>query len=238
MDADAFATVARTLLARGARFIGAEGLRGSGKRTQPFESIRGDDLREPLSIRADQLQKALEDPDLRVMEISFDRIIGISEAPERLEYVSVFSKEASLLDRHPVAILAEGEPFSGPYEPERGWKPGRKVYETFRELVTVLAPSYACITVERPTVCPTDLHRNPNGFVEDFWVNADFVDEAKLATIVKLFEGAYQERIGDGLYVSTYKYWNPAKINMDHVKAGYIATEVGKLIAQHRPVRA
>jgi len=236
-DADAFATVARTILARGSRFIGAEGWRGPGKRTQPFEWTHGDELQMPLSIGAHQLQGALEDPDLRIMEISFDHIIGISKAPERLEYHSVLSREASLLDRHPVGILAEGEPFSGPYDPDRGWKPGKKMYTAFRELVLALSPSYACINVEAATYCPTDLHQDPGRFADDFWVNAGYVGENGLAAIARLSEGAYQERIGDGLYVSTYKYWNPAKINMDHIKSESIATEVGKIIAGRRSVR-
>jgi len=236
-DADAYAKLARAILARGSHFIEAECWRGPGERSRPFESKR-DKISEPLPLRADQLQGALEDPDLRVMEVSFDRIIGISKAPERLEYVSVFSEQAALLDRHPIVILAEGEPFSGPHEPDRGLKPGKKIYHAFRDLVIAVEPSYACIRVEAATECPTDLHQDPRGFADDFFVDSAFVGASGLATIARLFGGAYQERMGNGLYVSAYRYLNPDHIDLDRVKAGDLATEVGKLIGQRRPVRA
>jgi len=236
-DADAFATIARTVLARGSRFVGAAGWRGPNKRAQPFTSIRGDELREPFSIDANHLQEALVDPNMRIMEISFDRIIGISNAPERLEYVSVFSEEASLEDHHPIAVLAEGEPFSGPHDPERGRKPGKRVYEAFRELVTSFLPSYACITVERATECPTDLHRDPRGFSEDFFISRDFVGSRELDVIAGWFDGAYQEPMRNGLYISTYQHWNPRRVGMDIQKSGLLATEVGRLIGQRRPSR-
>lgn len=236
-DADAFASVARTILAHGSRFIGAAGWRGPGKRAQPFTSIRGDDLREHLSIDANHLQDALIDPNLRIMEISFDQIIGISKAPERLEYVSVFSEEASLHDHHPIVVLAEGEPFSGPHDPERGRKPGKRVYQTFRQLVTALSPSYACITVERATECPTDLHRDPRHFSDDFFINRDFIGTQGLDTIAGWFAGTYQEPMGNGMYISTYQHWNPRRIGMDTRESAHLATEVGRLIGQRRPSR-
>lgn len=236
-DADAFAAAAQAILARGSRFLGAAGWRGPAKRAQPFMSIRGDDLREQLSIDANDLHAALVDPDLRIMEISFDHVIGISKAPERLEYVSVFSEEASLQDHHPIVILAEGEPFSGPHDPERGRKPGKKVYETFTQLVTSLSPSYACITVERAAECPTDLHRDPRHFSEDFFISRDFIGSQGLDTIAGWFDGAYQEPLGNGMYISTYQHWNPRRIDMDTQKSAHLATEVGRLIAQRRPSR-
>jgi hypothetical protein len=238
-DADAFAKVARALMARGSRFLFAQGWRGPGKRSQPFESIRGDELREPLSIREDQLEKALADPDLRIMEISYDHIIGISKAPERLEYFGVFSEIAAQLDRHPIEILAEGQPWSGPHDSERGRKPGKKVYQFFRELVVALAPSYAAITVEAPIECPTDLHQDPsNHTFLDFYMSESFIGASNLATIARLYDGAYQERVADGLYISTYRYMNPGDVSLDYEKVSYMASEVGRLVGQRRPVRA
>lgn len=238
MDADAYAKVARVLLARGSRFLAAEGWRGPGRRSRPFRSIR-DEVSEPLDLRVDQLEAALTDPDLLMLELSFDRILGISKAPERLEYFSVFSEEAALLDRHPVAILAEGEPFSGPHNPERGRKPGRRTYEVFRELVVALSPSYASITVEAPVKCPTDLHRDPRShtFI-DFYLSESFAGHSTLASVTRLFEGAYQEHIADGMYISTYKYMNPQGIGLDPDRRSHLATDVGKLIGQRRPVRS
>src|SRR5689334_4488229 len=112
-DADAFAKVARALLARGSTFLAARGWLGHGRRTRPFESTR-DEAYADVAVQVEQVEAALTDPDLRVMEMAFDQIIGISQAPERLEYFGVFSEEASLFDRHPIKLLAEGQSFSGP----------------------------------------------------------------------------------------------------------------------------
>jgi hypothetical protein len=179
------------------------------------------------------------DPNLRMMEVAYDQIIGISKAPERLEYFGVFSEEASLLDRHPVKLLAEGEPFSGPHEPERGRVPGKRTYEVFCDLVRTLAPSYASITVEAPVECPTDLHRDPrtHAFM-DFFMSAKFIGSNNLVAVAHLYDGAYQQSIGDGLYISTYKYWNPESVSLDPSKASHLSAEVGRLVGQHRPVRA
>src|SRR5205814_2532828 len=140
----------------------------------------------------------------------------------------MISEEASRVDHHPINILAEGHAYSGPHEPERGWKPGKKIYTAFRELMLTLTPSYACINVEALTHCPTDLRRVPSDFSRDFWVSEAFVGAERLAAIARLFDGAYQEKIGEGLYISTYRYWNPSRIDYDRAKATYVATEVGK----------
>lgn len=236
-DADAFAKVARAILTGGAKFVGARGRRGPGERLRRFASPTDDPLRIELDLRGSQLDAALDDRDLRVMELQLDPIVGVSRSPEVLEY-EMISEEASLVDHHPINILAEGHAYSGPHEPERGWNPGKKVYATFSELILGLRPSYACISVEAATHCPTDLWQDPRGFAPDFWVSRSYLGDHGIATIAKLFEGAYQEQLGDGVYVSTYQYWNPAKIGFDSIKAGHIATEVGKLIASRRPIMA
>ena len=236
-DADAFTRVAHVLLARGSTFLAARGWRGPGRRTRPFESIR-DKAYGDLTAQAEQLETVLTDPDLRVMELTFNHVVGISKAPEQLGYFGVFSEEASLLDQHPIKILAEGGAFSGLHEPERGRAPGRRTYEVFRELVETLAPSYASITVEAPVECPTDLHRDPrtHAFM-DFFVNERFIGSNDLAAVARLYEGAYQQRIGEGLYVSTYQYWNPDGVSLNSNKASRLSAEVGKLVGQHRPGR-
>lgn len=234
-DADAFAKVARAILARGARLVSAGGRHGLGERMRPFAWPTEEPLPQPLDLRADQLEAAFADPNLRVMELQLDPIIGVSNSPEVLEY-EMISDEAAHVDHHPINILAEGHAYSGPHEPERGWRPGKKIYATFRELMLALTPSYACINVEALTYCPTDLRREPSGFSQDFWVSEAFIGANGLGSIAKLFDGAYQEKMGPGLYISTYRYWNPDRIDFDRVKGAYIAHEVGKLIAQRRPV--
>lgn len=235
-DADAFAKVAKTILARGARFVSAKGWQGAGERERPFAGPADDRLPQPLHLRPDQLEAALAERDLRVTELQLDPIIGVSRSPEVLEYETI-SEEAAQIDHHPINVLAEGHAYSGPHEPERGWKPGKKIYGAFRELVLALTPSYACINVEAPTRCPTDLLRTPSGFSRDFWISETFLGSDALTAISRLFDGAHQERFGNGLYVSTYRYWNPARVDFDRTRAAYLSSEVGKLVAQHRPTR-
>jgi hypothetical protein len=236
-DADAYVKLARAILARGSSFVASRGVHGPGARSARFRwSSELDHV--PLALRTDQLPQALEDPDLRVTQLFFDHIVGVSKAPERLEYAELYSDEAALSDNHPISIIAEGEYFSGPYDRDRAIKPGKKTYNTFRELVIALEPSYACIAVEKATECPTDLHRDPRGFDDNFYMSEAFIGPSGIAAIAKLFEGAYQEPMGAGLFVSTYEYWNPRRISFDSAKASYLATEVGKLIARKRPIRA
>jgi hypothetical protein len=171
------------------------------------------------------------------MEVRLDGAIGIShDASEVVTYVSV-SDEASRTDHHPLAICTEGELFCGtgelrPKVARKARAAGMQVYERFRVLVDALRPAYGAITVEIPLCCPTDLRRDPRSLAfRDFFVARTFFGGSIMTKLEALFTGAFVEPVGDGVYVSCSKEFNPEARNVDGDIVQWRSVEMGKLVA-------
>jgi hypothetical protein len=233
-EVEAFTRLVTTLLALGAKFTGTGyAHRGEGLRDKPFASTH-DSVLEPVPIRdVTDLTRSLADPDIRLVQVYMEGATStMSNVAEIVTYLSI-SPEAAHTDRHPLAIWTDGEVFSGPLREkytQRARKVGRRTYERFRALIEALRPAYAAITSEWSLECPADLRRDPRSLAfRNFFVSRAHLEEANLAYIQRLYSRAYIEPMGDGLYISCSKEFNPLGRGLD-VGDTPRQTEVGKLI--------
>jgi hypothetical protein len=235
-EADAFSRLVMALLHMGAKFTGHASVhRGAGVRNRPFASTIDEPIPEPVTLDISVMTQILTEPDIRVIEIYIDGAIGIArDTAEIISYVSI-SSEASHTDRHPLAIWTEGWLFEGTFPkkyPKRSRKAGRQVYELFCSLIESEKPAYAAITTEIFLECPADLRRDPRSYAFlDFFVSGKFLGTSNLTKIQKIFHGAYVEEVGDGLYISCTKNFNPEGISLDPEDATWHSLQVAKLIA-------
>lgn len=235
-EADAFSLLVMALLHLGAKFTGQASVhRGAGVRNRPFASITDEPIPEQVTLDASAMAKVLTDPDIRVIEVYMDGAIGIArDAAEIVTYVSI-SPEATRTDRHPLAILTEGWLFEGTFPkkyPKQARKAGRQAYKRFCSLIDSENPAYAAITREISLECPTDLRRDPRSYAFlDFFVSRKFLGASNLTKVKNIFQGAYIEEVGDGLYISCTKEFNPEGISLDPEDAAWHSLQVAKLVA-------
>lgn len=235
-EADAFTHLVTALIGNGAKLTGEASVRrGVGVKDMAFSSITDSPLPEPLTTDVSTIMQSLTDPDVRIIEVYMDGAIGLTlNTAEILTYLSI-SPEAVRTDKHPLAILTEGEVFSGTLRqefPQRARKAGKQVYHRFCALIEALQPAYAAITVENTLECPTDLRRDPRSLSFcDFFVSRAYIGASKLRTIQTFFSGAFIEPMGDGLYISCTKEFNPEGRSLDTEYAQRQSVEVAKLIA-------
>lgn len=240
-EADAFAHLVTALIGNGAKLTGeASARRGAGVKDMSFASINDSPLPEPLTADVSTIMRYLTDPDVRIIEVYMGGAIGITvNTAEILTYLSI-SPEAVRTDKHPIAILTEGELFSGTLRHEfsqSARKAGMQVYHSFCALIEALQPAYAAITVENPLECPTDLRRDPRSLAFcDFFVSRAYIGALKLRIIQTFFQGAFIESMGDGIYISCTEEFNPEGRSLDAEYAQRQSVEVAKLIASVGPM--
>lgn len=242
-DQDAFLRVTKGALQLGARFSGVGfAHHGAGIGRQPFAGTL-DLLCEATTIDdLDSLIEKLNDPDVRVVELRMHNIIGTaSDVPDILTLLSI-PREAMGKNHHPVAVWSGGDMFSGPAgrpgksQKKRAERAGRHIYKRFLKLVEATDASYAAITVEWPLLCPYELEVDPeHARFRDFFVSEAYLGEEGVRSVAELFSGAYTERTGSGLYVSTYRYFNPDGTNWLADKAERSSTRVAHFIAAAHP---
>jgi hypothetical protein len=232
-ESEAFARLIGALLNQDAQFAGTGGAHlGASIRNERFGSIHEQDLQTvPISNLAD-FRRYLSDPDSRLVEVQMQEASGTtSEVVETVGYLSI-SQTAAVTDRHPLAISTEATLFSGPQDRERANAVGKRAYRRFRLLIEAANPSYAAITVEYALECPADLRRDPRSIAfRDFYVSEQYLGTDKLKVVEGLFNGAFVERIGEGLYISCNEAFNPKEIKKDSEEAAWQSVEVAKVIA-------
>jgi hypothetical protein len=235
-ESDAFTQLVTALIGNGAKLTGeASARRGAGFKDMAFASISDSPLPEPLTTDVSTIMRSLTDPDVRIIEVYMHGATGLTlNTAEIVTYLSI-SREAVRTDKHPMAILTEGELFSGTLRhdfPQRARKAGMQVYHRFFALIEALQPAYAAITVENPLECPTDLRRDPRSLAFcDFFLSRAYIGASKLRTIQTLFTGAFIEPMGDGLYISCTEEFNPEGRSLDAEYAQRRSVDVAKLIA-------
>jgi hypothetical protein len=235
-EADSFACLVTKLMELGASLTGAGSAhRGPDIRTKSFASMTDQPLPKPVTVSADSLTSIFKDPAIRIVELAMKDPIGIAQnAPGLVSYVSI-SPQAALIDRHPLAVITEGEVFCGALRDdfkESRHKAGIKVYNRFRELVQKLEPAYAAVTIEYPLQCPADLRRDPRSLAfRDFFVSERYLGSRGLARVKEIFNGAFIEPITNGLYVSCNEDFNPEGRNLNNESAQWLSVDAAKLIA-------
>lgn len=208
----------RALIELGAEFVG-EGLVHVGANAQkPFGSPY--DLPcETMNFTLSDLDILLADPEKRLVEVYFYNAVGLAQkdVAEEVMFVSI-SEEAARSDKHPVALHTDGDAFS--YPPEytdiaRAQEGGKQVYERFTMLVKKTRPAYAAITYEYYMKCPMDLRVDSYHYeFNDFFVSEVYLGSARIDAVQRLYHGAYVERLGDGIYLSCYEYFNPRGVEL------------------------
>lgn len=213
-EREAFAGLVAALVDLGARFTGnAWAHRGRGIRDRPFK-FAFDRARRRIAVGSlEALHRWLGKPDTRVVEVEMIGAAGTADDVAEVVTYQGISREASEIDRHPLAIWTEGWLFDGPIpeeEPAEARRVGLRAYQRFRALVERLRPSYAALTHEYALECPTELRREgiSLAFI-DFYVSRAYLGAAALRRIGQAFAEAYQESFGDGIYISHNPFFNP-----------------------------
>lgn len=230
-----FTHLLTALIQLGAQFFG-QGCAYSGPniRDKPFASIN-DMLCEPVEVKSLQdIEQYSDNPDLRLVKVYMHNIIDVEQtAAEVVTYVSL-PAELVRIERHPVAIWTEGSILSGTFSTvsrqrqRYAQEVGNRVYEKFKALIELLQPAYAAITSEEDLKTPTGLQYDPrNRAFQDFYVSFDFLDSQAIERIKYLYKDAYIECMKNGIYISTYEYFNPIGVNF---RCRGVLKEVGELI--------
>jgi hypothetical protein len=136
---------------------------------------------------------------------------------ERVSYDQI-STEAAQTDHPAIAIETDGhwtEYWIYKDGERQARTRGRHAKKRFCALVEAIRPAYAAILVETYLPCPADLRRKQRYTAfSDFFISGSYVGPAHLAQIRDLFAGAYIEPLVDGLYISSYEFFNPSRIRL------------------------
>lgn len=235
-DPDAISTIAQASINLGAKFLGhVTAIKGPAIRSEPFAGISDDPFPKEYLIDPSEISNLLEDPNVRVMQLSVVGAAGIdSVSPEIITYLSV-SPKAAQSDHHPVSIWTGGEFFSGGLAKERQDQllaMGMQVYDRFRSIVRLVLPSFASITGSIPLQCPSDLRTDPKtDAFRDFYIGEQYLGISKMLKVREIFHDAYIEDMQHGIYVSSSREFNPTNISMSYDEAFHRSIQVAKLIA-------
>jgi hypothetical protein len=186
-----------------------------------------------LSVDSTGLSRKLTDADVDVVSAAVWSAIGISDGvPEVITYCGV-SSDASLVDNPSISIRGEGWVFSTPGQEKQARKAGRHCYEKFIEICSALDPDYASILNEDSLPCSYDL---ANGVGKrcfaNFFVSARAYDAKVVSVIEHLFSDAYLERLPNGIYVSTWSYFNPGATTIERKIAIERSAKVAGLLGR------
>jgi len=232
-EQEAFAQLSYALNNLGSKLDG-EGYahKGVNIKGQAFASIT-DDLMEAVTFDPNRFEETLADQAMRLMQVHIHDALDRqdNDVIDILTYVSI-SKEASLIDKHPIAIWTDGTAFDPiPGQEIHARRLGRLAYQRFLALIRQTEPSYAAITVEYALECPTDLRARPESLAfEDFFISNKYLSDKHLNTISELYTDAYVEMIDVGIYVSCYGYFNPRGISLHRDIIEERAVKVSRMI--------
>lgn len=239
-DTDALVHVLAALTSEGAQFAGS-GMVHSGRRIgeAQFSGIN-DALLEAVSLNnLDEAKIYATVADIRLVQVEMR---GASAAgrtrSELITYISI-SPGAMLNDHHPIAIWTTGALFSGPADKSRRRqrrRVGSQIQQRFLDLIRILRPSYAAVTVEIALECPTDLRIDARtGAFQEFYVSENYLGAHRMSRVLNSFPNAYRETIADGWYISCWGDFNPQGREVEHGEANKGSSAVVALIAELAP---
>jgi hypothetical protein len=163
----------------------------------------------------DELEVALHDSDVCILLVGLENARGV-DPHEILTYIEI-PEDAVGSNHHPLSVwtcsdVFDAAGFSDDIKPV-AYEMGQKVYTRLVALVAALEPSYAAITAESPLRCPMELEQyRDSGSFRNFYMSTRFIGEQGINTIRQLYQDAYVETVGKGIYVSSLDFFNP-----DHV---------------------
>jgi len=230
-DADALSLLIRTVFERGALFSGhALVWRQDDARISPFESPKSLDFEE---VACDQptLMKMLNEGNTRVLQVDVQNATGLVRARNEIITYSRIPPEVMGTDSHPVAIWTEGGAFD-PYLSKGAMKKvGDRAYRVFRELVPLLSPAYASITIEWGLECPAELRQGHGSQAfQDFYASKDVLGHQVMAKLELLFKHGYIEKLHHGKYFSSWEFFNPEGVSIHESARGDASAKAGRII--------
>lgn len=187
--------------------------------------------RERFPLELADLDAISAHPEMRPVGVFMLDAGGLGD-PDMVEYVGYvgISQDAAAVDKHPIGIDTDADPFQPDADPLRARALGQRVMRRFLDVVERTHPSYAAIPVLGGLQCPTDLARGATNYnFRDFYVSEAFVGEDHLDTIQDLYLGAHCEAVADGVYISCSAPFNPDSVEFPD----YLARqpEIARIIA-------
>ncbi len=244
----ALAALVEALLQNGADFSGIA--RGCKLDNQDKEYF----MPEARIYRSEQLKVGniqefhswLNSREVRVLEVLMKNASDTKRSECAVVTYGSISEMAAKRDVPSVSILSTGDLFSLARLPvsnskkyaNKAKKAGQKTYARLKTIVEAINPAYSSITIEWPLESPSDLKSDPRSLAfRDFYIKEAFVGTDQIGLIKSLFEGAYIEELGKGIYVSCTKEFNPKGVEVNKALSPWntISTEVGKMIANTVP---
>jgi hypothetical protein len=143
-----------------------------------------------------------ERPGLRVVAVDVAKVLRYDrEHCVRVTY-SRIDLSRTRGDRHPVAVWASGELFSGPRSPSAG-EAAAEVRQLFTVLVDGLRPSYGAITMEWSLLSPRDMAAESRAGEDyhDFFLGEAYVGAGGLERVEAAAVGLDIERTQSGIFV-------------------------------------
>lgn len=197
------------LVDRGARPTGrGRALKGVG----PTGVFEGPTDPEALDVRVDRLEDVhqLVGPDERLVEVEVAGGVGDPSRAARLTYLRV-ERVHLATDRHPVALWASGDAFSGPAT-GRTRAAGKEVRQLFEAVVNVVDPAYGAVTVDVPLASPGQIVADTACWWDyrNFYVSRAYVGAAAFSRIADASSGLDVTLSSKGLFVfSTSAFGGP-----------------------------
>lgn len=212
----AFARLVTTLVQLGAHFTGVgSGYVGVDAR-RPFGAIPSLP-REKMQVHSLADVAALtHDPERRLVTVYMQDASGINPGiAEYVTYTDISSQAAAQQENHPFAIWTKDGDLGYPFyleDPERAHTLGQMVYARFRAIVLGLQPAYANITIEAGLQAPYDLRHRPGvTMFRTFYISRRYAGSDTIAALHALLREAYTEAMGEGVYFSTWPFFNPQR---------------------------
>jgi hypothetical protein len=218
---EAFHRVYSYLVSRGAVSLGKfciEQRRESEK--PPFSHKVG--WPTPISkiVQTSNPESLFTDSNIRVHFCYLLNAVGSRENTEEMLALVNISEVALQYDNHPIELVVDNSEFTPvrfmtEAQLDVAYKAGTREYQTFIDIIEATKPSYATNTSEESIECPTDLEysESPTRF-ENFYISFQyFADEKVRQEVLKLYEGAYIQELSEGIYISSWQFLNPEKLN-------------------------
>ena len=179
---------------------------------------------------AEELQTYIDTyPDHRFNEITLQGVVY----PHQYERVKnyMISKNTTSTQPAPMVIWISGDEIDMPEEfrNQKAYEQKSLVlYKYFRDILLLLDPLYAAITIEEPMPRPVDIHPTREGVAfQNVYLRPTELRPNWDRSIKSLLAQAYQEDIGQGHYISTYTAFNPDRKNLSQEDREQISIVIG-----------
>jgi hypothetical protein len=234
---EAFSCLVRTLLSFGAVFRRG-GVVVRRPHWGPASQASAEDVREVGILSIGDVEGYARNPEWALSAVYMERATATTSGVAEVVTRGTITREAALHDPCPLTIYTEGQwTDAWAHETKAGERQarttGRRAKERFCALAASTRPSYASITVENTLPTPWALRQAPDGHAfGDFFVDTNFIGQANAEHLLRVYADAYSEPVGSGLYISTWKYFNPTGISILYAEKQQRSVQASRAIAR------